>query len=555
MPESVQIRPLADHVIDQIAAGEVIERPASIVKELIENSIDAGATRITIELEGGGIERISVRDDGSGIDSAQLSSAVLRHYTSKLRNADELAAIATLGFRGEALASIAAVAEFAVISRTADAPHGWRLATRPGEAAPVPVPEAHPPGTTVDVRRLFDAIPARRRFLKRPRTEFLQIQQLVRRAAFCYPAIAFRLIHDGRQNLSLTAARDDAAATRRWRSLFGVEFVDNTVAVDAKSDGNRVSGWIGRLDFSRQNADLQYLAINHRIVRDRNVAHAIRMAYDDAIPAGRHAAYALHVEMPPGALDVNVHPGKAEVRFREPRMLHDFVTSTVRRALAGESPSAGPAGYAAVTTGPAPGVAERSALPGTAVPTSSARMVTSALSTRRSGLLALVDDRFAIVDAGATVHVLDVREAIRQIVSGRIERGECSARPLIFPESVPATLPESTVSALDALGVEIRPFGEARSVLRTLPVVTSEIENERFVEELLRLLGEGVSPIAAVAGSAAAAFRAPAALAERRDWFAGVEHYLEDMSLRPGRANLDAAALASLMSPVSRGSV
>ena len=225
MSKNPRIRPLDDHVINQIAAGEVVERPASIVKELVENSLDAGATRITIELDEGGIERILLRDDGNGIPADQLDLALSRHCTSKLVESSELQSIASLGFRGEALATIAAVGELSCISRTAADSHGWRTDAQPGRDLTRPTPEAHPIGTTIVVRDLFANVPARRRFLKQPRTEYLHCQQFVRRAGFCYPGVSFTLFHDGRQTLSLPGCEDERAGSRRWQSLFGADFM------------------------------------------------------------------------------------------------------------------------------------------------------------------------------------------------------------------------------------------------------------------------------------------------------------------------------------------
>lgn len=547
MIQRPEIRPLADRVIDQIAAGEVVERPASIVKELIENSLDAGASRVTIELDEGGIERILVRDDGDGIAAEELPRAVLRHHTSKLTAAEELTAIASLGFRGEALASIASVTEFTLTSRTAEQPHGWQLRLLGGEVTAPPQPAPHAAGTTVEACRLFATVPARRHFLKRPRTELLQIQQLVRRAGFCYPKVGFRLLHDGRQNLSLPPVGEAGATTRRWRALFGAEFCQHWVHVEAASDALRISGWIGEADFSRQNADLQYVAVNGRIVRDRNIAHAVRMAYASDIPDGRHAAYALHLEVPRETVDVNVHPGKTEVRFRDVRAVHDFVFGAVRDALKPAtavppySPSANPV--------PPPGVADSRG------PTSAphgrphGRMPQATASA--ATLMGIAFDRYAIAELAGELRVIDSQAAIEYVVDQRLAAGECAPRPLIIPESIAGTLRDAVLEALGSLGVDLHRFGEGRLVLRGVPRVVSDIDPAVFARELLRQLETGSTPRTAVAASAGRAFSAPPGLAERRAWFTLLERQLAQLEISSAAfaAVPDAAWFATLFEP------
>ena len=545
MTHRAQIRPLADRVIDQIAAGEVVERPASIVKELIENSLDAGAGRITIELDAGGIERILVRDDGYGIPLDELPRAVLRHYTSKLTAAEELTAIGSLGFRGEALASIAAVTEFTLASKTLDQPHGWQLRVTGGEALAPPQPAPHGVGTTVEASRLFAAVPARRQFLKRPRTELLQIQQLVRRAGFCYPAVGFRLLHDGRQSLWLPPVGEAGATTRRWRALFGAEFCRHWVRVEVESAGLRLGGWVGESDFSRQNADLQYVAVNGRIVRDRNIAHAVRMAYANGIPDGRHAAYALHLEVPRESVDVNVHPGKTEVRFRDVRAVHDFVFGAVRGALSetAASPPRYPdqalAAPAAVAESHRPGSPRSPRARGGGLP----NPVESAAT-----LMAIAFDRYAIVEQARELRVIDLQAAIACVVERRLVAGECSVRPLIIPESIAGALSDAELDGLGTVGVDLQHFGDNRLVLRGVPLVTSDIDPAVFARELLQQIGTGSTPHAAVAASAALAFTPPPGLAERRAWFATLERHFAQLDI-PGAAVVavpDAAWFASL---------
>lgn len=334
-PVPRHIHALPDHLINQIAAGEVVERPASIVKELLENSLDAGASTLRVEVRGGGADSLSVSDDGHGIPREELALALTRHCTSKIQRAEDLSAILSLGFRGEALASIAAVAEVVLTARELDASHAWAVHTQPGQAIPLPVPASRSRGTTVVVRNLFATVPARRQFLRRATTESLVIQQLLRGLAFCAPAVGFSLDFDERRQWQAVAARDERSAAQRWRAVFGAEFARDARFIERMAGDMRVYGWVGPPELARAQADLQFLAVNGRLVRDRQIVHGIRMAYADALPAGRYASFALHLELPPSEVDVNVHPGKTEVRFRHLREVHDLFFSATRQALTG----------------------------------------------------------------------------------------------------------------------------------------------------------------------------------------------------------------------------
>ncbi|MBS7458720.1 DNA mismatch repair endonuclease MutL [Coralloluteibacterium stylophorae] len=327
------IRALPDLLINQIAAGEVVERPASVVKEVVENAIDAGARRIDIELEEGGIRLIRVRDDGGGIAPEELRLAVSRHATSKIASLDDLESVCTLGFRGEALPSIAAVSRFALTSRPTDAGHGARLEIDGGRGGDI-APHPHPPGTTVEVRELFFNVPARRRFLKSERTELGHVEEWIRCLALARPEVEIRLVHNGRQTRHYRPARDPAARLARVAEALGGEFGGACLALEqSTADELRLSGWIGLPTASRSSADQQYLFVNGRVVRDRTIGHAIRQAYADVLYHGRHPAYVLFLELDPRRVDVNVHPAKHEVRFRDARRLHDFVYRTLSEAL------------------------------------------------------------------------------------------------------------------------------------------------------------------------------------------------------------------------------
>jgi len=333
----VSIRALPETLINQIAAGEVVERPASVVKELVENALDAGATRIDIDLEEGGVRLIRIRDDGGGIAAEELPLAVSRHATSKIASIDDLEAVATLGFRGEALPSVASVSRFRLASRRHDGEHGAELRIDGGKAGAV-TPHPHPPGTTVEVRDLFFNVPARRKFLRAERTELSHIEEWLRTLALARPDVELRVSHNGKPTRRWKGdggLGDDAMRSElRLHEALGEEFARNALRIDHAGAGLRLHGWIAQPAYNRASADQQYLYVNGRSVRDRNVAHAIRQAYSDVLFHGRHPAFVLFLELDPRGVDVNVHPAKHEVRFRESRLVHDFVYRSLHAALA-----------------------------------------------------------------------------------------------------------------------------------------------------------------------------------------------------------------------------
>lgn len=329
-----RIQLLSPRLANQIAAGEVVERPASVVKELVENSLDAGARRIDIDIESGGVKLVRVRDDGSGIDEEDLPLALSRHATSKIVDLDDLEAVATLGFRGEALASIASVARLDLLTNTADSGPGWRARGEGRDMAVALDRVQHSQGTTVEVRDLFFNTPARRKFLRAEKTEFGRIDDIIRKLALSRFDVTFVLRHNGKVVHSLRAATTQLEQERRVAAICGPAFMENALFIDQARSGLRLWGWMGLPTFSRSQADLQYFFVNGRVIRDKVVSHAVRKAYRDVLYHDRHPAYTLFFELDPTEVDVNVHPTKHEVRFRESRSVHDFLFSTLHRAVA-----------------------------------------------------------------------------------------------------------------------------------------------------------------------------------------------------------------------------
>jgi DNA mismatch repair protein MutL len=346
---SARIELLSPRLANQIAAGEVVERPASVIKELLENSLDSGARRIDVDVEQAGIKLLRVRDDGGGISSDDLPLALARHATSKIRDLEDLERVMSLGFRGEALASISSVARLTLTSRTRDADQAWQVETEGRDMASRVQPAAHPVGTSVEVRDLFFNTPARRKFLKAEKTEFDHLQEVIKRMALARFDVAFHLRHNGKTILSLHEAHDDVARARRVSAICGAGFLEQALPIEIDRNGLKLWGWVGLPTFSRSQADLQYFFVNGRAVRDKLVAHAVRQAYRDVLFNGRHPTFVLFFEVDPAVVDVNVHPTKHEVRFRDGRMVHDFLYGTLHRALGDVRPEDQLAGTTSVT--------------------------------------------------------------------------------------------------------------------------------------------------------------------------------------------------------------
>ena len=502
------IRPLPDLLISQIAAGEVVERPASVVKELLENSIDAGARVISVQLLEGGVRQIRIVDDGGGIPKAELPLALARHATSKIASLEDLESVASLGFRGEALASIAAVARLTLTSRLRDTPHAWRI--DPGLDI---APAALGGGTVIEVDDLYFNTPARRKFLKSEHTEFAHCEEAVRRVALAHPQVFFQLQHNGRTALHLAAG--DAA--RRVADVLGEEFAAQSRGVDAAAGGLHLGGCAALPAYSRARADAQYFFVNGRFVRDKLLSHAVREAYADILHGQRHAAYALFLDIDPRGVDVNVHPAKTEVRFRDGRAVHQFVFHALQRALAAPLAHAAPAPAvpqgltfaAAMPQQQALAVAQPVAAyydflrqaPGAPMPEAEA-----GAPPPLGFALAQLHGVYILAQNAAGLVLVDMHAAHERILYEKLKTA-LDERPAVQPLLVPVVLSasgEETAAAeehadtLDRLGFEVAAAGPRELVVRAVPAL---LANGRIPDLVRALLADletfGASRVAA----------------------------------------------------------
>ena len=519
------IRLLPDTLVNQIAAGEVVERPSSVVKELVENALDAGARRIDVELEEGGIRLIRIRDDGGGMGPEDIALAVERHATSKIGSLEDLECVGTLGFRGEALPSIASVSRFSITSRRGDDAHGSRLEVEGGKRLP-PRPQAHPVGSTVEVRDLFFNVPARRKFLRAERTEYGHVEDWLRSLALARPGIELRLSHNGRPSRSYRPVAADADALARVAEALGEEFTSRCLRLDHEGAGLRLHGWVGLPTASRSSADQQYFYVNGRAVRDRTVAHAVRQAYADVLFHGRHPAYVLFLEIDPRRVDVNVHPAKHEVRFRDGRLVHDFVYRTLHEALAGTRAGAAVAHAEGVTAAPSPAASAYAPVQaGMSLPVRETMAAYSLLygavgadvalvEPEAGGTLAPADDRvapplgfalaqlhgvFILAENAAGLVLVDMHAAHERITYERLKQaqdeGGIRSQVLLVPVTLAvaereADLAEREGDALAALGFELRRAGPQSLSVRAVPALLADEEPRALVLDVLDELRE-----------------------------------------------------------------
>lgn len=506
------IRELPPHLVNQIAAGEVVERPASVVKELVENSLDAGARRIEIEAEAGGTRLIRVRDDGVGIASAELALALARHATSKIETLDDLTSIASLGFRGEALPSIASVARLRLTSRCGTEAAA-ALDCEGGEIGAVR-PAAHPRGTTIEVRDLFFNTPARRRFLRSERTELQHLQAVVERLALSRFSTAIEFTHNRRRVFDLAAAEGRVAEERRLVQILGEEFMAGALYIEHAAGGLCLRGWIARPTFSRSQPDLQHCFINGRPVRDRLLGTAVRLGYQDVLFHGRHPAWVLYLEMDPARVDVNAHPAKLEVRFREPGLVRDFVRRTVETALSGTpspmrpppplQPQAAlpaarplalfaPSGRAAIEEAAAAYAALGVSLPAAEEP--------PAVDQPLGRALAQLHGVYILAETAAGLVIVDAHAAHERVIYERLKarahQGAGAVQPLLLQESLRLTAADAELVAqhadlLSRLGLAVDRTGPESVVIRSVPAELAAGDAPQLLLDILsdwRVLG------------------------------------------------------------------
>lgn len=545
---SMRIRSLDARLANQIAAGEVVERPSSVVKEALENSLDAGARTITVDIDAGGTKLIRIRDDGSGIAGEDLTLALARHATSKIMSIDDLEAVATLGFRGEALASIASVARLSLTSNAGANPNEGLCATTEGRDMRVGVrPAPHPQGTTLEVRDLFYNTPARRKFLRTEKTEFNHIEEVVRRQALARPEVGFQLRHNGKTVFNLTAVTDQRSLERRVAIITGQPFMSQAVSIERAAGDLLLKGWVGLPTFSRSQADLQYFFVNGRVIRDKLIAHAIKQAYRDVLFHGRHPAYVLFFELNPARVDVNVHPTKHEVRFRESREVHGFIFSTLNRALAeirpgdesGLSPSAMSTSASAQASsvpvqrpmglGPAGGAAAMAAHQAALErlyddPFQRGREISPSTVVRSGTLgesgvmdsaathsedpedmpplgfaLAQVHGVYILAENAQGMVLVDMHAAHERITYERLKRmrddSGIRAQPLLVPMPIAVSAKEVVVAEeaalyLKQLGLGVDVAGEEQLVIREVPIALAKADIEQLLRDVLADLTE-----------------------------------------------------------------
>ena len=512
------IQQLPNHLINQIAAGEVVERPASVVKELLENSLDASACEVQVDISAGGQKLIRIRDSGAGIAKDELTLALSRHATSKISSLEDLEAVASLGFRGEALPSIASVARMTLTSRTADQDSAWQVEADNGEQS-APRPAAHPVGTTVEVHDLFYNTPARRKFLRTERTEFGHIEKWIRRIALSRPDVAITLTHNRRAVLQLHGAATDEQRQQRIAKICGESFAEHAVYIERETEGIALSGWVGLPTFNRSQPDMQYWFVNGRSIVDRTLSHAAKHAYRDVLFHGRFPAYVLQLTMDPAAVDVNAHPAKLEVRFRDGRRLHGIVSQTIELALRDTRPG----GHAITPVPAAPTTLfdqGSMSLPHATSPGVSAVRESLAaygnFAGRSSALAEKIPDHegeipplgFAIAQL-AGVYVLaenkdgliivDMHAAHERIVYEKLKNDfddkTLVRQPLLVPISVAvseneANQIESSQDTLQQIGMVVDRSGPTTLLVREVPGLLRDADAESLLRDILSDLSE-----------------------------------------------------------------
>ena len=522
-----RINSLSKRLANQIAAGEVVERPASVIKELLENSLDAGATRLQIDVEQGGVKLMRVKDNGCGIHKDDLALALSRHATSKIIELTDLENITSLGFRGEALASISSVSRFHIISDSSEesGSSGWKVEVEGQEVEVSVSPAAHPQGTSAEVRDLFFNVPARKKFLKTEKTEFTRIDEVIKRIALSRFDVQFNLKHNQRTIHQLLPAISEQERQRRVSLVCGPVFVDNSVYIDVERSGLRLWGWVSLPTFSRSQSDLQYFYVNGRTIRDKLVTHAVKQAYRDVLFHGRHPAYMLYLELAPSSVDVNVHPTKHEVRFRDSRLVHDFLFSALHKALAEVTPSvqiasqhAGMAGTESKFAHDDPKVYGKQVSLRLAEPTTASYGAYATTNVRDHDQIQEQIASLAKLNAGneevpplgyaiAHLHgiyilaqnkegliIIDMHAAHERIIYERMKvackNEKLKMQPLLVPLSIAVSQSEADCAAaqkkeLLGLGIELDKLTDEAIVVRQVPSILKDSDVEQMVRDVL----------------------------------------------------------------------
>ena len=522
-----RINSLSKRLANQIAAGEVVERPASVIKELLENSLDAGATRLQIDVEQGGVKLMRVKDNGCGIHKDDLALALSRHATSKIIELTDLENITSLGFRGEALASISSVSRFHIISNSSEesGSSGWKVEVEGQEVEVSVSPAAHPQGTSAEVRDLFFNVPARKKFLKTEKTEFTRIDGVIKRIALSRFDVQFNLKHNQRTIHQLLPAISEQERQRRVSLVCGPVFVDNSVYIDVERSGLRLWGWVSLPTFSRSQSDLQYFYVNGRTIRDKLVTHAVKQAYRDVLFHGRHPAYMLYLELAPSSVDVNVHPTKHEVRFRDSRLVRDFLFSALHKALAEVTPSVQMASQHTGMTGTEskfahddPKVYGKQANLRLAEPTTAPYGAYATTNVRDHDQIQEQIASLAKLNAGneevpplgyaiAHLHgiyilaqnkegliIIDMHAAHERIIYERMKvackNEKLKMQPLLVPLSIAVSQSEADCAAaqkkeLLGLGIELDKLTDEAIVVRQVPSILKDSDVEQMVRDVL----------------------------------------------------------------------
>ena len=518
------IQQLSTQLANQIAAGEVVERPASVVKELLENSLDAGATQIDIDIQAGGTQLIRIRDNGSGIPQDELALALSPHATSKIRSLDDLIHVASMGFRGEALASIASVSELILTSAHVVSPAlspqsemAWSIKSKQGRFELSPA--SHPAGTTIEVNNLFYNTPARRKFLKAERTEYRHVEDVVKRIALARFDVAFNFRHNQRQVFSLPVAISDENKLQRLTRLINKEFIQSAVQLIFENAGLKLSGWLATAEYSRSQSDMQYFFVNGRMIRDKVITHAVRQAFQDSLYPGRFPVYVLHLEMDADQVDVNVHPTKHEVRFRQGRLIHDFLFYSLRESLTQSLSQAdkitsqnalnktdeiysAPSYPSSFTAGRYSSVAE---LPNSYSSSPYQNVLNNDISKPLGTAIAKLENNYLLAQNKQGLLVVQLTQALKLLLKEQIkvslaEKNKLISKPVLIPFNLSLTTPAESWLAqhendLHQLGFEFAVLGEKEIMVRQVPAMLNSSDVKESLKQFIVLLVDSKSDI------------------------------------------------------------